>query len=102
MSDLHKCAQLFVGWVTRNYYFIDCMNYDYNTCSGPWMAVLLYCAWYSQWRIQGEIPGCPLSVYSYVALVQLPVADPGNRKGGFQTIEREAPQNVGLRPLPVQ
>ncbi len=27
-----------------------------------------------QWRIQGEIPGChgsPLSVYSYVALVQL-------------------------------
>ncbi len=39
MFDLHKCAQLFVGWVTRNYYFIDCMSYgmhdDYNTCSGP-------------------------------------------------------------------
>ncbi len=29
---------------------------------------------HQQWRIQGEIPGChgsPLSVYSYVALVQL-------------------------------
>ncbi len=38
------------------------------------------------------------------------VADPGKRKGGFQTIEREArgvnstqtAQNLELRPLPVQ
>ncbi len=45
-----------------------------------------------------------------VAVLWSTVADPGNRKGGFQTIEREArgvksaqsAQNLGLRPHPVQ
>ena len=52
---------------------------------------------------------CMLCCRCCVAL-HAAVADPGNRKGGFQTIEREArgvnsaqsAQNLGLRPLPVQ